>query len=245
MPQSNVGEFYYKLNCYNLTTFELNTNDVINYLWAETDGKRGTNEIGTCISRYVKSTPINVKHLILYSDNCSGQNRNKYMMTALLHAVATTHIELIDQKFLTTGHTKMEADSVHAAIEKTSRNVNIFTPHEYINVMKLARSRNPYKCIQLEHKDFVDYKVMNKTSVTNVRRNTKGEKISWLEICHLRYKKGCPEVEYKYEFGDEFRAIMIQKVSTRKSGDVLFKEEPAYQEKLKISNLKKRDLLSL
>ncbi len=38
---------------------------------------------------------------------------------------------------------------------------------------------------------------------------------------------------------------MIQKVSTRKSGDVLFKEEPAYQEKLKISNLKKRDLLSL
>ncbi len=166
-------------------------------------------------------------------------------MTALLHAVATTHIELIDQKFLTTGHTQMEADSVHAGIEKTSRNVNIFTPHEYINVMKLARSRNPYKCIQLEHKDFVDYKVMNKTSVTNVRRNTKGEKISWLEICHLRYKKGCPEVEYKYEFGDEFRAIMIQKVSTRKSGDVLFKEEPAYQEKLKISNLKKRDLLSL
>ena len=60
----------------------------------------------------------NFRHTILYSDACSGQNRNQFTATALMHAVTNLpNLETIDHKFLESGHTQMEFDSMHSAID--------------------------------------------------------------------------------------------------------------------------------
>ncbi|KAJ8895814.1 hypothetical protein PR048_001152 [Dryococelus australis] len=59
----------------------------------------------------------------VFSDTCSDQNRN----------------QLISVLF-SKGHSYMEVDSMHSAIETARRNVNIYTMNNLLNVFHLARS---------------------------------------------------------------------------------------------------------
>ena len=57
---------------------------------------------------YVYLDLLSTTYDYIYSDSCTGQNRNKVMEMPLLHTVKTSSIEVIDHKFLQTGHTNME-----------------------------------------------------------------------------------------------------------------------------------------
>ncbi|KAK7478334.1 hypothetical protein BaRGS_00030408 [Batillaria attramentaria] len=87
------------------------------FVWDETNGRRGSVEIATCLFLYLKSLPVTVKDVILYSDCCGGQNRNQYLAAAFLYALENIpNIISITHKYLETGHTQMECDSMHSAI---------------------------------------------------------------------------------------------------------------------------------
>ncbi|XP_045763000.1 uncharacterized protein LOC123865809 [Maniola jurtina] len=136
-PRGNSSAFYYKskLNSYNFTLTELLASgekkayeNVHCYFWTEVDAKRGANEIGSCIWEYLKNVCANdaePKNIIFYSDNCCGQNKNKYIATLYMYAVHYLNIASITHKFLIRGHTQNEADSVHSLIEKEiKKNLN-------------------------------------------------------------------------------------------------------------------------
>jgi len=56
------------------------------------------------------------------------------MAAILLYAVQMTTLNVVCQKFLERGHTYMEVDSMHSAIEFAKRNVAVYSPHEWQNV---------------------------------------------------------------------------------------------------------------
>lgn len=94
-PRGN-SSFYYtsKINVFNFTTFELASNVAKCYVWDETEGNRGVNEIGTCVLLYLESLQDKAKHIeggvldvIFYSDNCCGQQKNRIMMSLYLYSV--------------------------------------------------------------------------------------------------------------------------------------------------------------
>jgi hypothetical protein len=60
-----------------------------------------------------------VKHFVYWLDNCSGQNKNWTLFSALTILVNSDQIEAEDVtlKFFEPGHTFMSADSVHAGVE--------------------------------------------------------------------------------------------------------------------------------
>lgn len=119
------------------------------YLWDETNGRRGSSEIGTCLLEFLKSLPAYVEHVILYSDNCAGQNRNQYVAALLLLAVhCIDHIKVIEHKFLTKGHTQMECDAMHSAIEFAKREQNVYTVDCWATILRMARRKKPYKVKQ-------------------------------------------------------------------------------------------------
>ena len=112
-PCSNVSQIYYKrkLNTYNLTFFSLADKKGTCYVWDESNGQRGLSEIGTCVIKHINSLPSNMEQVTLYSDYCSGQNRNQFLAAGLLYTVNTNpNIKVIEQKFLESGHTHMECD---------------------------------------------------------------------------------------------------------------------------------------
>ena len=92
----------HKLNCYNLLIYNLGSQSATCYIWSEVDAKRGACEIGSALHLQLLSLPGNIKHVILYSDACSGQSRNQLTATALMHAVVNlSNIEIIDHRVAT------------------------------------------------------------------------------------------------------------------------------------------------
>jgi len=111
IPQSRESQFYYKrkLCLYNLTFYVENSGEAYCYVWTELDSKRGANEIGTCVKKFVETQVRKGKtKIFIWSDNCGGQNRNKFLM-ALYHKLVkeTPGLKLIHHSYLETGHTQV------------------------------------------------------------------------------------------------------------------------------------------
>ena len=87
MPKINTGIQYYKrkLWTYNFGIHNLKTRFASMYLWDESIDKRGSVEICNCLMHYIDSNILpGVKTLHIFSDNCSGQNKNLNMVLTCL-----------------------------------------------------------------------------------------------------------------------------------------------------------------
>ena len=139
LPKGDVSVFYYKskLNVLNFTIYNAKTNACICYIWDETNGNRGVNEIGTCVLDYIKSlSEAGETEIIFYSDNCAGQQKNKFMLALYMYAVNKFEIVSITHKFLIKGHTQNEGDSAHSLIERQVKRIlksgPIYVPGTYL-----------------------------------------------------------------------------------------------------------------
>lgn len=57
----------------------------------------------------------------------------------------TLHFDVIEHKFLESGHSKMEADSMHSAIEVSQQNVPVFSMRDWLAIFAMARSNRNTK----------------------------------------------------------------------------------------------------
>ncbi|XP_068221553.1 uncharacterized protein [Palaemon carinicauda] len=113
LPKGEVLAFYYKskLNVLNFTIYNLISNACNCYIWNESNGHRGVNELGTCVLKYLKDTcDSGCTDFIFYSDNCSGQQKNKLMLALCLYAVTNLDIHSITHKYLIKGPIQNEGD---------------------------------------------------------------------------------------------------------------------------------------
>lgn len=129
----NAVAIYKKQLCsFNLTVYDCDLNQAYCYIWHEAIAKRGGNDIGSCMYQYLtKDINTHVKHVIMYSDSCGGQNENCYISAMCIPALQNSNIELIDHKFLLPGHTHMECNTDHSLIEKQNFNGQIEPPHDW------------------------------------------------------------------------------------------------------------------
>lgn len=77
-----ASSFYYKskLNNFNLTFYKFRTKEVECFFWNEVEAKRGAEEIGTCVWKYLQAInkqATDPTDVVFYSDNCAGQNKNR------------------------------------------------------------------------------------------------------------------------------------------------------------------------
>ncbi|ESO85626.1 hypothetical protein LOTGIDRAFT_155116 [Lottia gigantea] len=144
-PKLFVGSGYYlrKLNVYNFTVLELQTLQGFCYTWHECEGKRGTNEIASCLLKWLKAKDNEGYHsAILYSDSCGGQNRNRIMCSAILQFLSQAqNIEFVEQKYFESGHSQNECDSMHSCIEREYKSSNVFLPSAYHESMRKANKK--------------------------------------------------------------------------------------------------------
>lgn len=189
-PHLNASMFFYKrpLWTFNFTMHDGATNKANCYIWNETTAKRGANDIGSCIYKCLMDLPNTVKHVILYSDSCPGQNRNSYLC-AMFEKVLEDHqsIEIIDHKFLVVGHTHLECDTVHAQIEKKKKNStgSIQHPHDWVTLIA-ATNRN-YIVFELQQDEFFDFNILLKNKYTWRTNNTLGKYLLNLYFVYIEY----------------------------------------------------------
>ncbi len=79
--------FYYrKYSVYNLTFYESSTRKVFYFTWGEKDGKRGSNGMCSVMEKYLFELEMRkINEVRLYCDNCAGQQKNRAMLSFLIH----------------------------------------------------------------------------------------------------------------------------------------------------------------
>jgi len=205
-PSLSVGVAYYKrqLSTYNLGIHNLTTNDAYMYVWNESMASRGPQEIGSCLLHFIKNY-VHTEQLIMYSDQCGGQNRN-IKMALIWNFVVGSNYYLpteIYHKFLVSGHSYLACDWDFGVIEKKKRNhPEIYVPNNWLNVIISARKKNQFKVIQMRQEDFKSTVILEK-DICNRKVNADGEKVEWMKIQWISFVKDKPyEMFFKYSNND-------------------------------------------
>lgn len=215
-PKTEVGLAYYKLkmSVYNFTVFNLASKEAFCYMWHECIGKRGSSEIGSCLLLFIKQQVQNgVTEFSFFSDNCPGQNRNKFLFSLYNYLTQKYGIK-IRHTFLQRGHTQSEGDSVHSVIEKAARNVPVYTPDQWYTLVRTSKRKNPYVVIEMSQENIYDLKKLQQTTSLNWEKNECNEKICWNQIKTVQTDPELPNtILYKDSYKDEdaFKKLNILK----------------------------------
>ncbi|XP_037300938.1 uncharacterized protein LOC119191153, partial [Manduca sexta] len=161
VPHGNVSTFYYKrkLSLYNFTIFNMGSHQGYCFSWHQQTAKRGANEISSCVFKFIEDTVgEGVKDYRFWSDNCGGQNRNRIVFLMYMLASLKFNID-ISHRFLIVGHTQNEGDSMHALIERQTKDKLLYTPDQWYTAFRFAKSDDkPYKVIEVSQDLIKDFK---------------------------------------------------------------------------------------
>ena len=97
-PRAEIGPLYYlsKLCVWNFTIYELAAQTGHCFVWNETIGKRGSAEVSSFLLHFFREkSATGVKKFNLYSDSCSGQNKNKNIFSMYLKAAQDLSVTLV------------------------------------------------------------------------------------------------------------------------------------------------------
>ena len=251
-PIISTGICYYKrqLWTYCLGIHNLGTNEVFMYTWDESIASRGPQEIGSCILHYIKSF-VKTETLIMYSDQCGGQNRN-IKMAALCNYIVLSNLTVVKEihhKFLVSGHSYLPCDQDFGLVEKQKKFFkDIYVPEDWSKVIESARKRKPFKVIKMMAMDFFSTKTLE-NNLSNRKISINNSKVEWLKIQWLHYKNTNPFcIFYKYSNNEAtlFDSVDISK--RRKLVTTNFEDvhlNILYPSGNKIDIKKKKDLLEL
>lgn len=155
---TNVAYYKRKMWTYNFGVHNLKESSMAHlYVWNEAVGKRGSSDIGSCLIHYVEHhVPAHCNKLVIFSDNCGGQNKNINLSLLLLRFLHSGRFSQVKQYFLMPGHSYLPCDRDFGNLEKYFHGHEVYTTPHYIELMRQARRDHPFVVKQMDHEDFVD-----------------------------------------------------------------------------------------
>lgn len=249
-PQGKAGNYFYKKKfaVYNYTVYDIGNKLGYCYMWDESEGKRDSNEIGTCLLKLITlKVDEGLKEFSFYSDNCGGQNRNRFIFSMWEHAAFVYKIK-ITYKFLEKGHAQNEGDSMHSCVEHTKKGKSIYVPAQWITLVRCAKVIEiPYTVNEISYDEFLDFKVLVEGKQYNSKTACDGSQIKWNSIKEIKVSFENPfELLIKYDLHSlDFIKIYIINKKQKGRFQTHIKPKRAYKKKLSIEKAKHNDLLSL
>ena len=202
---------------YNLTVYVYNDKSSYAILWPENMSGRGGNQIASCLLKFLLnyvSHYLQIKTIVLFSDNCTGQNKNKHVFSMfhyVLHSLQFC-IESIEINYLIVGHTHMEVDYVHGLIERNKQHVQVYHPSDWNNVIRTAKKSAPFiTVINMSEKDFYDF-----AAYSNELRFPNACVLRTSEISNMKMEKDTISVKHGYSHL-EYQTLMITAKSSNSS----------------------------
>ncbi|CAH1106435.1 unnamed protein product [Psylliodes chrysocephalus] len=145
MPGVKDALFVSRLVAFNLTFCSLKQNPTTkNYcsMWHEGIAGRDGHNIVDAIFK-VFQVERDVKDYIIWCDNCTGQNKNWILYTALVYLInqESCGINSVSLRYLTKGHTHMSADGIHGNIERIQKLGQIYDYEDLKEAVSSSRKK--------------------------------------------------------------------------------------------------------
>lgn len=123
-----------------------------------------------------------IKEFCFYSDNCAGQNRNRFIFAMWEYAAFTFKVK-ITHRFLEKGHTQNEGDSMHACIENAHKGKLIYVPSQWVTLIRCAKvTGKPYTVFEVSNEEFLDFKPLVDDKHCNWKTASNDSVIRWTNI---------------------------------------------------------------
>lgn len=232
-PKLQVSVQYYKqkLQMHNYTIYCNNDGEVHLYVWHEGDGGVTANEFTTCLIDFLRQKATEgFKKMIIISDGCCYQNRNKTLSSALLNLSREKELD-IEQLILEKGHTMMQVDSVHSTLEGLFK-PPIYSPSHYVSLMAQARHSKPYIIHNVDYTFFKNYEDV--CQFDSIRPGKKAGDPVVTDIRAALYKGG--KFFYKLRQTEEWQ-LLPQRLHNNDKDLVDLYDEPRKIEKSKYDSL--------
>ena len=129
------------------------------YLWDQTIGKKGTDEVGSCVFKHLKKylKDTQVTKVTLIADNCPSQNKSRMTYQILLWALyKIEQLKEVEYIFLEKGHTQNANESIHSNIEQAKKGIEIHHPCQWTTPIQTACLKQPYIVKQLNQDENFD-----------------------------------------------------------------------------------------
>ena len=87
-------------------------------------------------------------------------SKRNVIFTSMCMMLCQNHpeLEFINHKFFKTRHAEMEYDSICSEIEKKSKNVSVYIPEEWAQIIKTYKNNRPF----FVSEEFLDFKADSK-----------------------------------------------------------------------------------
>ena len=109
----------------------------VNYLIDESHcSSKGSNAVISYLHHYLENYSLGPKNLDLHCDNCSGQNKNKFMLAYLMWRCLTRLNMSITLNFLITGHTKFGPDWCFGLLKQKFRKCDVSSLEDLMDVVR-------------------------------------------------------------------------------------------------------------
>ena len=128
------------------------------YFYDETFNHVDTESVISLLERFFSTHEriASARTLYAYSDSCSGQNRNNFMVAYLVIRVLDGYHERISWNFLIVGHTKFSPDQLFGLLKSIFNRYDVIVPDELVhhainNITIGNRARSKGYTINAEH----------------------------------------------------------------------------------------------
>lgn len=245
-PNIQTNDTYYKrqLSVYAFNVHVLSSSQSIFYLYPETEGKKGSDDVCSLVHNFVYNyMKPTTTHLQIFCDSCGGQNKNFTMFRFLHHLVhIEKKLEKVTVTFPVRGHSYMECDKNMGLVKSKTR---AELPQEWTQIFKDARSKpSPFKVIEVDTSYF--------RSWTSHLDTIYAKKSSFPSrpIKVLKIDKATPKIGFRSTYNGPWESACISGRKKKTKSSIVQNNEfvlpgRLYTEKLPISQEKFNDLQHL
>lgn len=207
MPKVKDSFFLSRLISFNLTFAPIQKMAHVNstcVLWHEAWAGRDANNIVDALATLLEKQR-DLQHLIIWCDNCTSQNKNWILYTALVTLVKSgfSTIETINLKYLTKGHTHMTADGVHGNIEaQIKRREAVYDYEDYKDAVQSCRQNLDIVEVQKKYQ-WIKKKRTPRRNNSNDILNT----FTLNSVVDVKFVSGSRKMFYKVDFDEPYKEL--------------------------------------
>lgn len=160
-------------------------------------------------------------------------------------------VDIIDLKFLVSGHSFLPNDTDFGVIEKSSRKCPyIFSAQDWMKIAQEAKKAQPrFRVIEMKREEFKSTKSLE-AAIQNRKKTLTGHNFSWLKIRWLRFERVSPiSLKFKETLNEDIAFETVDLNKTRPGRKIssltTIQQEPLYPSRRNVTESKKQHMKDL